>query len=630
MLILKYAVDIYMLLLCVFIPTYSFLNLPPYDYLPFNRGVNILNEIAASESKDGEYATLLVYKNIASGEVKTFKIDDTEWQDDTKWEYVDTKTETIKEGRKNEIESFSVMDEHKSDVSSEVLGSAGYTFIVVSQQIEDLTSDDFLKLNSVYNLNKEEETNLIILTASDIGKSKGVIGENNWDDINIYNVDLTNLKSFLRSKKGVVLLNNGEITGKWNFRSNMLVNIQSSNLVILENWESITLTRYFTLIIGLFFVLLYLLLLQKKNHNQHMKIIIVLFIISILQTNTSFAQYKKPISVRNSVKIDGINNVLLKMIDVEKNEINWANIFSTKNNVRIQYATKDSSNVIRVNHSSNFRYWRGSSIKLNIYKKYNNFSELLPTLYGKNQYPRYLFYGDSTLKFSSLGNANSSWLNNRNLAVMMTNVNDVVSVINNNEGKLHIILNAQNKFGVNSIVSLHSSDNGLNWTMPNIALKHNTKELKACCISSKNNRTYSIYMILTDNKNRPYYSHSGDGGKSWSYPKEVSSVLSGDSHKMIINKSNVMILYRSLPISGNRELRYKKNDIMLWHGSISDFVNNIKNGKLIKVRDNNMNNSINYLVKDLSFYNKNSCLVLLQKDQNNESVLQLHKILKNI
>jgi triosephosphate isomerase len=87
------ALTIFFFLLTMGLGFYCYCHLPLIDFLPYKIGVNIREEMHASSAAgpEGELQTVLVYRNRMTGEEREFALDDTEWQDDTVWEWVDTK-----------------------------------------------------------------------------------------------------------------------------------------------------------------------------------------------------------------------------------------------------------------------------------------------------------------------------------------------------------------------------------------------------------------------------------------------------------------------------------------------------------------------------------------------------------
>ena len=72
--------------LSMYLGYYCYRHLPLVDFLPYKVGVNILEAKRAPEIGAGETETVLVYRNRRTGREREFTLDDTEWQDETKWE----------------------------------------------------------------------------------------------------------------------------------------------------------------------------------------------------------------------------------------------------------------------------------------------------------------------------------------------------------------------------------------------------------------------------------------------------------------------------------------------------------------------------------------------------------------
>lgn len=60
---------------------YCYRHLPLIDFLPYKVGVNIWEGMHAPVVEPGETETVLVYRNIKTGKLREFSLDDTAWQD---------------------------------------------------------------------------------------------------------------------------------------------------------------------------------------------------------------------------------------------------------------------------------------------------------------------------------------------------------------------------------------------------------------------------------------------------------------------------------------------------------------------------------------------------------------------
>ncbi|MEG0499691.1 MAG: DoxX family protein [Rikenellaceae bacterium] len=253
---LRLVVYLYILGFSFAIPLYSIFYLPPYTYLPYDIGENIIQ--TGNNTSSDEVKTKLIYENIASGEKRTFDIDDTEWQDDTKWKYIDTETSG---GSSNQtVGTLAIYNQEKENVTKELLGQQGYTFLVITHDINELNYHEINNLESLLKLRKGKKIELVVVTTTPIESAKMKLSTLGWGNVEVYNCDLVELKSLLRDKSGVVLIKDGIISGKWNFKGNILKNISYNDLQPLIDWERNTIIFFF-IIVGLFMaVMLYLII----------------------------------------------------------------------------------------------------------------------------------------------------------------------------------------------------------------------------------------------------------------------------------------------------------------------------------------------------------------------------------
>ena len=78
--------------LSMYLGYYCYIHLPLIDFLPYKVGVNIHEAMQEPAVESGESETVLVYRDRETGREREFSLDDTEWQDAEKWEWVDTRT----------------------------------------------------------------------------------------------------------------------------------------------------------------------------------------------------------------------------------------------------------------------------------------------------------------------------------------------------------------------------------------------------------------------------------------------------------------------------------------------------------------------------------------------------------
>ncbi|MEG0499692.1 MAG: hypothetical protein RR550_01050 [Rikenellaceae bacterium] len=347
-------------------------------------------------------------------------------------------------------------------------------------------------------------------------------------------------------------------------------------------------------------------------------------IVILLFALCSFAQAqdreRKPYSV-NNVTLSNEDNLMLHKFSFPDSELIWSKLFITNKKFNIIYCKKDSSDFISFMQSDFFhRRWTKSNNEISYNNKKRYASELFPTIYGSNTYPVYLFYGDEVIYYSYLENNRSSWISDRKLSVTLGKNNSIIGVVSGINGNAYVLFNSEDSTGTNLILKIRTLDNGYNWSGSGVAVKHNTQELKGWCVASRKEDPKTIYMLLNDNNNTPYYSQTTDGGNTWSYPKRISIRLAGDSYKMTINNGYVMITFRRVNDDGTF-------DMMMWHGSLSEFTSEQKKGNLAKVADKlpDMKES-NFSVEDTAYYKNRRYYMLIKSVTNGTTTLQVHLI----
>ena len=111
-------------------------------------------------------------------------------------------------------EFFIESTDEGEDITEAVLGSQGYTFLLVAPHLENANDSQFDQLNSIYEYCLENGYQFYCLTAS---TQRGI---GRWQDITgaeypFCNTDETTLKTVIRSNPGLLLLNDGVIIRKW-------------------------------------------------------------------------------------------------------------------------------------------------------------------------------------------------------------------------------------------------------------------------------------------------------------------------------------------------------------------------------------------------------------------------------
>ncbi len=201
----------------VSLATYCFFHLPLFDFRPYKIGVNLPQAIEeAYTSYAPTTVTTLVYRNIHTGKIKEFSLEDSEWQDDTTWEWVDTKTEVVSENEyKFLIAEFSVFDELGVERTREFLDQKGGLVFVCITSSKYLNDKVLSHLQGYISQAESQMKRVVVLTPELLNGGVVKLGDH---EVESYNIDPSTMKTMIRANVGVVELNNGVIVDKRSWR----------------------------------------------------------------------------------------------------------------------------------------------------------------------------------------------------------------------------------------------------------------------------------------------------------------------------------------------------------------------------------------------------------------------------
>ena len=199
---------------------YSYFTLPLIDFLPYKKGANIY-EMKSQQHYDGkeqmaqeEY--VLVYRNLRTGKLREFKIDDKEWQNDEKWEWVETRVENEMPNIQALVSEFCLSDA-EGDATERILSAEGTTYFICITDFDRIGERCLQRLQALALSAQEQGDEVVCLTPEPLDKDYPQwYGFDNGVFVRCYNIDATVLKTMLRARNGVVVLENGVIRDKKN------------------------------------------------------------------------------------------------------------------------------------------------------------------------------------------------------------------------------------------------------------------------------------------------------------------------------------------------------------------------------------------------------------------------------
>lgn len=201
--------------LSMYLGYYCYRHLPLVDFLPYKVGVNIREEMNRPSSEPVEAETVLVYRNLETGELKEFALDDPEWQDAARWEWVDTRTSADLPSIRPLVGEFALRDA-EGDATEEVLATPGRLYMLCVTSPERLSRGCARRMARLTQRARQEGASIICLTPEPLyGMATYDFG---GGEVRCYNIDASTMKTMLRAANGLVVLDDGTIADKRNCR----------------------------------------------------------------------------------------------------------------------------------------------------------------------------------------------------------------------------------------------------------------------------------------------------------------------------------------------------------------------------------------------------------------------------
>ncbi len=193
---------------------YCFWHLPIKDFRPYAIGKSIPEGMTLPEgAKEDVFETIMRYKNLKSGEIKEFTMQNYPWQDTLNWKFHDRTTELIEEGDHPPIHDFNLFMEDGSEITEDVLAEP-YMLLVINYDIEKASKTNTSSLVALVNAFFNKGYYAYGLTASNREKIETYKHELQLP-IDYLTADETVLKTIVRSNPGIVILKEGTVIQKW-------------------------------------------------------------------------------------------------------------------------------------------------------------------------------------------------------------------------------------------------------------------------------------------------------------------------------------------------------------------------------------------------------------------------------
>lgn len=212
---LEWLASLYTVLFVCCLSVYCIKNLPIIDFRPYKIGRDIWAGMQIPEgAKPDVYESFFTLEK--NGVRKEFTLDN---YPDSTWTFIDSRSILKEKGYEPPIHDFSLKEVvGGNDITENVLTDMGYTFLLVTNRLEESDDSHIDLINEIYDYSVENKYRFYALTSSSSDQIEG------WRDRTgaeypFCQVDNITLKTMLRSNPGLILIKNGKIINKWSDRN---------------------------------------------------------------------------------------------------------------------------------------------------------------------------------------------------------------------------------------------------------------------------------------------------------------------------------------------------------------------------------------------------------------------------
>lgn len=200
----------------VWFAIHNYRHLPVIDFRPYKVGVNIPEAMTVPDGyPQDEYEITFIYEK--DGVQKEFSLDNYPKNDST-WTFVDQKSVLVSKGYEPPIHDFTIENEYWDDITEDVLDYDGYTYLVITYDINLASEEELLKVQRLYNRTVlSKDTKFYALTASSDDEIEN-LRRRTGVTYPFCKSDPTTLKTIIRANPGIMLIKNGTIEAKWHWR----------------------------------------------------------------------------------------------------------------------------------------------------------------------------------------------------------------------------------------------------------------------------------------------------------------------------------------------------------------------------------------------------------------------------
>ncbi len=195
----------FVIMFCVTLALHTLQSMPIIDFTAYKVGTNLRGELFESRVV-ATTKTTLIYRNISSGELREFAIEDMEWRDADVWEWVETRNEVI--DNREYIYDFKLYNSNQEDITRNLLEFDGSTTLFIIRDITSLSSDCIAWIVDESTKGAERGDKIFLINAH-----RSTLPDE-LSTLESVTLDYTTLKTLLRPSNGAVTISDGVISEK--------------------------------------------------------------------------------------------------------------------------------------------------------------------------------------------------------------------------------------------------------------------------------------------------------------------------------------------------------------------------------------------------------------------------------
>jgi uncharacterized membrane protein YphA (DoxX/SURF4 family) len=195
------------------IMAYNHLPIIDFDFLPFADKPKYEVGRNMCGTKETIYETTLVYRNLATGELKEFTMENYPWQDTATWAWDTTYSRMVQQGDRAPL---AINDPYGNDVTDDILQEENYKFLLVAYDLEKTVTKRWDRINKLQSESEKAGWSWYGLSKS--GSDVEAFRHEVQIPIEFYTNDDVELKSMIRSNPGLILMEGCVIRGMWHWR----------------------------------------------------------------------------------------------------------------------------------------------------------------------------------------------------------------------------------------------------------------------------------------------------------------------------------------------------------------------------------------------------------------------------